>query len=181
MISGHDDPELRLPEGKESSAVDVLLQHLEMEYDLLLKRLTAALRSPEMAADALHDVYLKLGHRPAIGAVRHPFAYLHRMAMNLARNRLRRDALFTSADMAQINVVEDEAPGPDRTVAAKSALALAHKALSTLPAQRREIFLARWRDENSLADIGKAFGLHPRTVQKELRRAERFLRAALKT
>jgi RNA polymerase sigma-70 factor (ECF subfamily) len=50
--------------------------------------------------------------------------------------------------------------------------------LDALPLQRKQIFLARWRDDKSHDEIAAQFGIHKRTVQKQLARAERFIRSA---
>lgn len=161
------------------AALERLLTLLETEYDLLLVRLSGALRSPDAATEALHDAYLKLERGPAVGEIRNPLSYLYRMAINLAKNRRRHEMLFTPADAAAVVDLTDDAPDPERAATARLALARVLDALETLPAQRRDIFLAAWRDEKTQAEIAAKFGLHKRTVQKELARAERHLRTAL--
>ena len=159
--------------------LNLLLETLETDYDLLLSRLTGTLRSPDAASEALHDAYLKLGRGPRIGDIRHPLAYLYRMAINLAKNRRRHEALFTPADAVAALEFADDAPDPERAVSARRTLSRVFDMLEALPAQRRQIFLAAWRDEKTQVQIAAEFGLHKRTVQKELSRAERDLRAAL--
>ena len=152
---------------------------LEAEYDLLLGRLTRALRSADAASEALHDAYLKLEGGAVLGEIRQPLSYLYRMAINLAKNRRRHERLFTPADAAAVVGLADDTPDSERAVGARQALARVLDALETLPAQRRDIFLAAWRDEKKQVEIAAEFGLHKRTVQKELARAERHLRTAL--
>lgn len=156
-----------------------LLVLLEAEYGVLLARLTGALRSADAATEALHDAYVKLESGAVVGEIRHPLSYLYRMAINLAKNRRRHEMLFTPADAAAVVGLADEAPDSERAVGAKQALARVFDALETLPVQRRDIFLAAWRDEKKQVEIAAEFRLHKRTVQKELARAERHLRTAL--
>lgn len=163
----------------EDANLNRLLETLETDYDHLLSRLTGTLRSPDAASEALHDAYLKLGRGARVGDIRHPLAYLYRMAINLAKNRRRHDARFTPADAAAALELADDAPDPERTVNARSTLSRVFDMLEALPAQRRDIFLAAWRDEKTQVQIAAEFGLHKRTVQKELARAERDLRAVL--
>jgi DNA-directed RNA polymerase specialized sigma24 family protein len=54
------------------------------------------------------------------------------------------------------------------------------RALHTLPVKRQAIFLAKWRDEKTQAEIAAEFGLHLRSVQKELARVEAYLRKVLR-
>lgn len=156
-----------------------LLALLESEYDRLLERLVRALRSPDAASEALHDVYLKLGSDAEIGDVRHPVPYLYRMAINLAKNRRRHETFLKAVPTERIDEIPDQAPSPERIAGDHLEMERALAALEALPAQRREIFLARWRDDKLLTEIAGDFGLHKRTVQKELTRAEQYLRSAL--
>ncbi|HEX7820705.1 MAG TPA: sigma-70 region 4 domain-containing protein [Sphingobium sp.] len=59
-------------------------------------------------------------------------------------------------------------------------LDLALSALRELPVRQQQIFLAWWRDEKSQAEIASLFGLHKRTVQKELARTEAYIRRSLR-
>ncbi|MFW2448503.1 MAG: sigma factor-like helix-turn-helix DNA-binding protein [Qipengyuania pacifica] len=54
------------------------------------------------------------------------------------------------------------------------------QALHALPIRRQAIFLAKWRDEKTQGEIAAEFGLHKRSVQKELARAEKYLRKVLR-
>src|SRR3546814_13315573 len=51
------------------SPVDQLLALLETEYVVLLTRLSAHVRSPGVAAEIIHDVYVKLRSEPAISEI----------------------------------------------------------------------------------------------------------------
>jgi RNA polymerase sigma-70 factor (ECF subfamily) len=155
-----------------------LLAAFGLDYEKLRSRLAKALRSPDLAADALHDAYLKLRTCPAIGDVQRPTAYLHRMALNLASNRRRHETFFSPGQSDPADLV-DEAPGPERVVAARHEMTRALAALDQLPPRRKAIFLARWQDDLDQAEIAARFHLHKRTVQKELSRAQLYLRARL--
>jgi RNA polymerase sigma factor (sigma-70 family) len=176
-----DPGEPRLPQtvSAESSAEqrDQLKRALETDYDGLVQRLAMALRSQDRAADALHDTYLRLSGSPAVGQVRNPLAYLYRMAINLAHNVRQRELRSVALPPSFIDGWQDLDPGPERTAIALVDHEKLLTELGSLPDQRRNIFLARWRDGLSHADIASRFGLHKRTVQKELARAERHLHA----
>ncbi|AOH86950.1 hypothetical protein AWL63_19685 [Sphingomonas panacis] len=156
-----------------------MLAVLEREYATLLIKLSAHLRSPEAAADALHDTYVKLRSLPPIRDVRQPVAYVYRMAINLALNRMRRDARAISVQMSQLENLPDGMPDPERSALAVREMEHAFGALNALPSKRREIFLARWRDGRTNEEIAVAFGMHKRSVQKVLARTELHLRSLL--
>lgn len=148
---------------------------LEFHYPALARRLSRTLRSRERALEALHEAYVKLSGGPAIGEVRNPLHYLYRMTINLARNASAKDERSRAAGPDMIDRLVDEAPGPERTAIAVHDLGKLLDALASLPNQRRVIFLARWRDNQSATEIAGHMGLHRRTVQKELAKAARYL------
>ena len=157
-----------------------LLALLESEYDSLLRRLSAHLRSPEAAAEALHDVYVKLRSEPSIGDLRSPRSYLYRMAVNLAINRRRSEWRTVNLDVAELSEFPDSTPDQEAAVLAADEMDRALEALHSLPLKRQAIFLARWRDEKQQNEIAADFGLRKRSVQKELVRAETYLRKILR-
>ena len=65
--------------------------HLVEKYETLLTGLSARLGSRDQARDALQDAYVKLSSSGPQDEVRHPTAYLFRMALNIAANARRRD------------------------------------------------------------------------------------------
>jgi RNA polymerase sigma factor (sigma-70 family) len=162
------------------SPVQHLLALLEIEYTTLLTRLSAHLRSPEAAAEALHDVYVKLRAEPSIGELHSPRSYLYRMAINLAKNRSRTGWRTVNMDDAALHEILDGAPDQEAAALATDEMNRALQALHALPVRRQAIFLAKWRDEKSQGEIAAEFGLHKRSVQKELTRAELYLRKILR-
>jgi RNA polymerase sigma factor (sigma-70 family) len=186
MTGGPDRRASRIPDREErpegdvsANSVATLLAIFEQDYGILLARLSAQLRSPELAADALHDTYLKLRSLPSVADLRQPHAYLYRMALNLALNSMRKDARSVPAEEFGLEAVPDITPDPERSALAASEMEQAFAALHALPPKRREIFLARWRDEKTSEEIATAFGMHKRSVQKDLARAESYLRRML--
>jgi len=161
-------------------AVAVLLAAFETDYLILLHRLSHRLRSQEAAEDALHDVYVKLRSYPDIGEIRNNRAYLYRMSLNLARNHIRAHSRTTTIDDFILALVPDIAPDPEQVAFARLEMECVFQALRAMPERRRRLFLARWRDGKPQAEIALEFGLHKRSVQKELARAETFLRKALR-
>ncbi|WP_202948596.1 RNA polymerase sigma factor [Novosphingobium sp. AP12] len=163
------------------TSIRALLGSFESDYVLLLQRLSGRLGSREAAVEALHDTYIKLRSRPEIGQVKNPRAYLYRMAMNLAKNRRRNEARIVPFAIAAFLDLPDTAPSQDRAIGAEQAIKLAVAALRSQSIKRQEIFLAKWRDDKSQAEIAADFGMHKRSVQKELAKAEAFVRATLRS
>jgi RNA polymerase sigma-70 factor (ECF subfamily) len=155
----------------------LLLSLLQSHYDELVRKLSRRLGSADAATEALHDAYVRIEAGNEIGAVNSPRAYLLRMATNLASNRRRADRRLLTADEIDALVdLADENPGPERAAQASKDIAIVLEALGQLPTLRRDIFLASWADRKSPAEIARRFGVHVRTVQREVRRAQAFLR-----
>jgi RNA polymerase sigma-70 factor (ECF subfamily) len=171
-------------EGSQDSAgeasVDLLLSSLLSNHTQLLSRLAVRLGSQDAAADILQEVYLKLSTRPQVREVRNVNAYLYRMAINLAQNQRRKDSRMLPVTDAMMLVLPDSAPDPEHVALASDEMTRALSLLQALPTRRRQIFLAKWRDDKTQVQIAEEFGLHKRSVQKELVRAEKYLRLNLK-
>lgn len=174
-----EPPDEHVPMPSAGSSVDQLLATLLTDYALLQERLARHVGTTEAAAEILHEAYLKLRSHPQIRDVQHPRAYLYRMAINLAKNERRNNGRLLEIDDAAILAFADDAPDQERIVLAFDEWNRALQHLASLPAIRRAIFLAKWRDEKTQVEIASDLGLHKRTVQKELDRAERFLRKKL--
>lgn len=164
-----------------TASTDALLAVLEIDYPLLLQRLTGRLGSREAAVEALHDTYIKLRSGPDIARIRSPRAYLYRMCLNLSRNRRRNEARIVPFANAAFLDLPDAAPSQERVVGAAQEIKLAITTLHSMSIKRQEIFLAKWRDEKSQAEIAAEFGMHKRSVQKELAKAEASVRATLRS
>lgn len=160
-------------------AIGMLLDVLEREYVTLLTKLSAHLHSPDAAADALHDTYVKLRSQPSVSDVHQPRSYLYRMAINLALNNRRRDVRTIAAANFELEGLPDAMPDPERSALAVREMEQMFSALHMLAPRSRAIFLARWRDEKTNDEIAATFGIHKRSVQKVLAQTELHLRATL--
>ena len=76
--------------------------------------------------------------------VKSPGAYLMRIAMNMAFDRVQRERRYMSDDEIDALMTEfvDPTPGPAQTVEARDEIALLERLLATMPPRRRAIFIA---------------------------------------
>jgi len=154
--------------------------HLVEKYETLLAGVSARLGSREQARDALQDAYVKLSSGGPAEEVRHPTAYLYRMALNIAANARRRDRrLMTFDEVSALLEVPDETPDPETIAEARSDLALVKAAMACMSARRLAICTAAWLDGRSTAEIAAAQGVAQRTVQHELKLATEELQRIL--
>jgi RNA polymerase sigma-70 factor (ECF subfamily) len=154
--------------------------HLVEKYETLLSGLSARLGSREQARDALQDAYVKLSSSGPQDEVRHPTAYLFRMALNIAANARRRDRRLLGFDeVAALLDVPDENPDPATVAEARSDLATVKAAMARMPARRLAICTDAWLDGLSTVEIAERHGVAQRTVQHELKQATEALQRIL--
>lgn len=159
------------------SSLSALRALLTQQYEDLKRRLAWRLGSSELASDALHDTWLHLENRnEQSGPVQNPAAYLLRIATNLALDRLHRDRRYMSADEMETLMIEivDPAPGPAQVVAARDEIEQLARIIEGMPRRRRAIFLAVRVDELSNQEAALRFGVSPRLVGLELKRAHEY-------
>src|SRR3546814_6438638 len=101
------------------------------------------------------------------------------MSLNLAKNHIRAQSRTMTVDDCILALVPDIAPDPEQVEFARLEIESAFQTLHAIPERRRQSFLARRRDGMPQAEIALEIGLDKRSVQKEIGRAEKFLRKVL--
>lgn len=146
---------------------------------------TQLLHARERAADLVHDVFLSVWRNREQLQIRESLqAYLYRAVRNRALDLIARERV---SDRWQAEHVDGQGitaepfatPSIDREIDAKSLTSLLEESLQLLPARRRQIFLLRWKEELSYAEIAQLLDISPRTVEVQMRRALQLLRAHL--
>ncbi|UZE50518.1 sigma-70 family RNA polymerase sigma factor [Rhodopseudomonas sp. P2A-2r] len=154
------------------SAPTLLRQLLITGYDELKRRLTRRVGSADVAAEALHETWIRLGHLNDTTAVRRPESYLYRMALNVAVDRHRADRRwFDKASFESVLRADDDQLDPEQIVSMQSEMTALERVLAELPERRRAIFLAALTEELTYRDIAKRFGISLRSVEREMSRA----------
>lgn len=124
------------------------------------------------AEDMIQEVFMRLATREA-GHMQSPESYIFRMAVNLLRDRSRREKVrFTyrsealAAEDAGIDMLD-----PSRVVAAKQSLQDFTEALRELPERTRDIFVLYRLENVDKRDIAQAFEISLSTLERHLARA----------
>lgn len=155
-----------------------LRHRLLKRYDEFVRRLARRVGSADLAREIVHETYLRLQRVGEPVPIQNPDGYIFRTAINIAKNKSVVDRRYlNSSDIDILIGIPDEAPGPGRIVEARSETALLQQALGRLPSRRREIFEASWVDETPHAELALRYGVHLRTIQRELEQATRFVRS----
>lgn len=149
-----------------------LINLLLSGYDDLKRRLARRLGSTELAADALHDTFLRLNSKVVIGQVERPEAYLLGVAVHLAASRRKAETLGPGISEIELSFdLVDEAPDPARIVEARSDIEALKRGMMELPRRRREILMAASLEDVPYPVLAQRFGVSVRTIQSELKLA----------
>ncbi len=149
-----------------------LRELLSDRYDDFRTRLARRLGSEELASESLNETWLRLHRHDDAGIVQSPAGYLLRMAVNIAIDHRRGESRRARRAETQAALeIPDPAPGPAREAEARLQLEALHRALESLPERTREILIAARLRELPQQDIADRFGITPRMVRIELRRA----------
>lgn len=114
--------------------------------------------------------------------------WLMRIAVNLARDHnknrkasfWRRFVGLDNAEAPESAAFQADEPSAERSLIAQQEVNAVWEAVTSLPRQQREIFVLRFREEMSLAEIAEVLGLQVGTVKSHLFRAISGLRKNLK-
>jgi RNA polymerase sigma factor (sigma-70 family) len=165
-----------------NSGWSALQQRLLQRYEDLKLKLTRHLGSADLADDALHETWLRLQRGGDIAEVRSPDTYLMRIAINIARDRMRAEKRrLTTSEVDTLLGLADDAPDAQRTVEARFDLQALKSALAELPPRQRAILLAARLEGLTRRDIAQRYRVSVRFVQRELQEAQDYCAARLRT
>lgn len=155
--------------------LEALRNRLVTHYEQLKRRLTRRLGNAELAADMLHDTWVRLDGRQDIGVVENADAYLLRMASNSAVDYWRRESRFLSeSEIDGLLDLNDPALGPADSAEGRSELEALYRILERMPARRREILLAVRLDGVPQKQLAARYGISLRMVELELQKAQLY-------
>lgn len=130
------------------------------------------LRSPEDAEDAVHDAFVALQRQATPIPEADLPAWLRRVVVNAALDRLRRGARWAFSDVAE------DLPAPRTAEARPESIDLA-RAVQALPEGARVVFLLHDVEGFRHDEIAALLGVTDGTSKSQLARARALLRARL--
>jgi len=123
------------------------------------------------AEDLTHDVFLRLSRLDPATEIRNIEAFIFQTAVNLLRDRARRD----HGRFAELLPTDPEPatgePTPERVLEAKVELKRVMDALGALSEKTRNIFILRRLEQMSCADIASFYGISVSAVEQHITRA----------
>ncbi len=123
-------------------------------------------------ADLLQDVFLKLAALKPGTVIENVEAYVHRVAINVTLDHLRREKRRRTLNEEAHGILWDEVDEvtPERAVLAQENFALFRDAIADLPERSRRIFFMNRFDGRSHRDIAQALGVSETTVNFHVKR-----------
>lgn len=151
----------------------VLREYLVANYTHLHRRLRHHLGCAEQASECLHDAWLRLGESTVCPTLQSPEAYVYRVAINLAIDRLRsrRAWQYTSDADFKLDYLPDPSPGPDCIVEVRSDIAAVERAMQRLPRRHRAVLVALRIEEMTRQQVASRYDMSLRSVDTALRQA----------
>ena len=138
-------------------------------YTDLKARLARQLGSPELAAEALHETWLKIEKLDATATVENPGAYVYRAALNTAFNLKKAETRRRrNRDDSSFAEEPDHSPGPDQIASAREEWQIVLEALAELTVRQREVFRVTFTEDIGLPELARRHGVSTRTIQNDL-------------
>lgn len=141
-------------------------------------------KSHDLAAEVVHDVFLRMWERHERIEVRDSLkAYLYRATRNRALDVLRRDALLQHWKDAEVDEPSHDLTGriapPEELVEQRDLASALAQVIDELPDRRRMVLLCRWRDGLRNDQVAELMGISIKTVENQMTQALRTVRARL--
>lgn len=176
-----DEKELRVIEGLISGDREAFLRIFDQYHHALYVHVLHFVKSPDLAADLVQDVFIKIWENRAGIKVELSFkAYLFRIAKNHLINYLKRAAKEKSIK-SEIGkyAISSHNQNEDGVIYADLAFH-AERAIDQLPTQRQVVFRLFKEEGKDQHEIAAQLGISKNTVRDHLAKAGKFIRAYLR-
>ncbi|MDW8381721.1 MAG: RNA polymerase sigma factor [Verrucomicrobiota bacterium] len=177
----------RLATGDDGALESLMQRHGPAVYRLLL----GLLQDPEEACDLAQETFVRLYQaRGRFRSEDRLLPWLHTIALNLARNRLRWRRRHPTVSWGTVDGASQEPasslelaassePSPLEQLQREERIRAVRQAVADLPPRLREVIvLCEW-EERSQAEVATILRISPKAVESLLYRARRILRARL--
>lgn len=159
-----------------------LVERLFREHNTTLVRfLTTRLHSVSEAKEVAQEAYVRVLQLDKPGASNLLRAYLFRVALNLAIDRMRRRKTQQHSHETEPDLMQaaEDLCDPERYAVAREDLALVVRSLQELPEKCLQAFLMYRLDGDTQTRIAERLGISDRTVNSYVRQAMLYCRLRL--
>jgi len=155
-------------------------------YEPLWRFAIVILRSPDVAEEVIHDVFLRLAtRRSTLHEQTDIRVYLYTAVRNRIRDLVRHERTTSAVEaLVQDDALDTPAIGtapvaPDTIVESEELLQAYRHALSLLTARERQAVQLRWDEELTLSQIAVALGVSIEGARLAIARAQQKIQVAL--
>ena len=141
--------------------------------DRLQQYLSARLANPDDAAELAQEAYLRLLRTRRADLIKHPQAYLFRIAKNLLNELYTGRQMRIDADTVrdiELDELESSMPSPDDAAILANRQRMIARAMNELPAKCRAALVLHLREGMTQKEIAERMELSRQMVQKYLAR-----------
>ena len=152
---------------------DDLVTALDEHLSDIRRAVSYRLVDPSDVSDVMQELWVKILTYPNSSSIRHPRAFLLRLAINLALDRLRRrwgDLQFR-VDLDGMAEQLSIQPNQEARLQAWQQLQLLNEAIDELPPKCRRVFLLHKRNHWSHQQIADHLGITRNMVEKHVMKA----------
>jgi RNA polymerase sigma factor (sigma-70 family) len=127
--------------------------------------------------DVIQEAYTVLAARETTSDIRHPRAYLFRIAHSIVVRHIRRARVVSIQAADELDGFDpaDEAASPEQVTVDRDELRRLAEAIAAMPGQTRQAFILRRVQGLRQREIAARMGLSESTVEKHIARGVRFL------
>jgi len=162
---------------KKGTSIDALYR----KYGEALRRFLARRVGRQDVADIVQETYCRVLKAGELESIRHPRAFLFRVATNVALNTAQHRRCIGEGDAVDVESIDivDEQPSAYRRLKAAQELAIVRAALAELPDTCREVFVLNRFDNRSYSEIAVELELSVSMIEKHVSHALAHLRKRL--
>ena len=146
---------------------DWIAQLFAVNRDRLQVYLRARLANEEDAAELAQETYLRLLRVKRLDLIRHPQAYLYRIARNLLYELYTSRRIDTDTEI-DFDLIQSEEPTPEELAILTVRREQIEEAMKELSPKCRAALLLHWHEGLTQAEIGERLKLSRQMVQKYL-------------
>jgi RNA polymerase sigma factor (sigma-70 family) len=139
-------------------------------HDSLIRFLRQRLRVKEDAVDIAQEAYIRMMQYEGSTKIHSPASMLFRIAINIANDLCRSDAVRRASDQVPIDELElaSSQPSVDRQIAASQDLEILYRAIEHLPPKCRKVFLLSRAQRMTYPQIAAHCGISVKMVEKHI-------------
>jgi RNA polymerase sigma-70 factor (ECF subfamily) len=160
------------------SAIEIIFKTFHSPLCILAY---SVVKDTDQAKDIVQDVFIKLWrNRQQLEITASLGPYLRKAAVNTALNYLESSNRWKKQDLGESNLTAFASNPTAQAISYHDLSHRANSAMDRLPIRTRAVFTLVRNEEMSYKEVAETLGISAKAVEKEMMRALRLLREALK-